>query len=102
MALETLLMEDFTSEGLELIGEVGVLGSLRGCRCLAAKDWYGFVGVVGATFPRGTSLRLELAVEAPGEGLILFAPFRGVTCVVTGTEDSGFVLFPFDATKNHY
>ncbi len=49
---ETPLMEDLVGEGLELTVtvEVGVCGPIRGCRCLAAKDWRVFVGMVIAAF----------------------------------------------------
>jgi hypothetical protein len=45
-------MEDLVGEGLELTVtvEVGVCGPIRGCRCLAAKDWRVFVGMVIAAF----------------------------------------------------
>lgn len=65
-------MEDLVGEGLELAVTVdfGVCGPIRGCCCLAAKDWRVFVGVVIAAFCLVSNLLFELAFEALGDGLV--------------------------------
>jgi len=93
-------MEDFDGEDLETV-EVGVFGKLRGCRCLDAKEWKGFVGVVGNVCPT-TGLRLELAVDSPGEGVIFLVPFRGVTTCFGSLDGDGFVFLPLEEpVKTH-
>jgi len=90
---ETLLIEDFEGEALDIV-EVGVCGPLICCRCLDVKDWKDFVGVVGTVRP-ATSLRFELAVWAPGECLAYVVAFRGVTTAL-GSLEGDFVIFPFE------